>query len=69
MGNYKGKTVEKRTLLCPQLSTGDADTYCVLLVYKTKPIKAYLPEKPSGEVSVLVTAAEADGVEIEFPED
>ena len=35
LGSYKGKTVEKWTLLCPQLSTGDEDTYCVLLVYKT----------------------------------
>ena len=73
LGSYKGKTVEKWTLLCPQLSTGDEDTYCVLLVYKTKPVGAYLLEKPSGEVSGLVTAAktaaEADGVEIEYPED
>ena len=57
LGSYKGKTVEKWTLLCPQLSTGDEDTYCVLLVYKTKPVGAYLLEKPSGEVSGLVTAA------------
>ena len=73
LGSYKGKTVEKWTLFCPQLSTGDEDTYCVLLVYKTKPVGAYLLEKPSGEVSGLVTAAktaaEADGVEIEYPED
>ena len=43
-----------------------------MLVYKTKPVGAYLLEKPSGEVSGLVTAAktaaEADGVEIEYPE-
>ena len=45
LGSYKGKTVEKWTLLCPQLSTGDEDTYCVLLVYKTKPVGAYLLEK------------------------
>ena len=49
------------------------DTYCVWLVYNTKPVGAYLLEKPSGEVSGLVTAAktaaEADGVEIEYPED
>ena len=31
----KGKTVEKWTALCPQLSDGENDTYCVLLVYKT----------------------------------
>ena len=44
-----------------------------MLVYKTKPVGAYLLETPSGEVSGLVTAAktaaEADGVEIEYPED
>ena len=56
---YKGKTVEKWTLLCPQLSTGDHDTYCVLLVYKAKAIGAYLLQKPSGEVTGLVTAAKA----------
>ena len=56
---YKGKTVEKWTLLCPQLSTGDQDTYCVLLVYKAKAIGAYLLQKPSGEVTGLVTAAKA----------
>ena len=56
---YKGKTVEKWTLLCPQLSTGDQDTYCVLLVYKARAIGAYLLQKPSGEVTGLVTAAKA----------
>ena len=56
---YKGKTVEKWTLLCPQLSTGEQDTYCVLLVYKAKAIGAYLLQKPSGEVTGLVTAAKA----------
>lgn len=73
LSSCKGKTVEKWTLLCPQLSTGDTDTYCVLLVYKAKPVGAYLLAKPSGEVTGLVTAArtsaEADGVEIEYPED
>ena len=33
------------------------DTYCVLLVYKTKPVGAYLLEKPSGELRGLVRAA------------
>ena len=37
LADYKGKTVEKWTVLCPQLSTGDHDTYCVLLVYKLRP--------------------------------
>lgn len=59
LSEYKGKTVEKWTLLCPALSTGDQDTYCVLLVYKAKAIGAYLLEKPSGEVTGLVTAAKA----------
>ena len=55
----KGKTVEKWTALCPQLSDGENDTYCVLLVYKAKAIGAYLLQKPSGEVTGLVTAAKA----------
>ncbi len=59
LSDYKGKTVEKWTLLCPELSTGDQDTYCVLLVYKAKAIGAYLLEKPSGEVTGLITAAKA----------
>ena len=58
LADYKGKTVEKWTVLCPQLSTGDHDTYCVLLVYKAKPVGAYLLEKPSGEVSGLITATQ-----------
>lgn len=59
LSDYKGKTVEKWTLLCPALSTDDQDTYCVLLVYKAKAIGAYLLEKPSGEVTGLITAAKA----------
>ena len=58
LADCKGKTVEKWTLLCPQLSAEDHDTYCVLLVYKAKPVGAYLLQKPSGEVSGLVTTAE-----------
>ena len=54
----KGKTVEKWTVLCPARSDGSTDTYCVLLVYKAKPVGAYLLEKPSGEVSGLITAAQ-----------
>ena len=50
LADYKGKTVEKWTVLCPQLSTGDHDTYCVLLVYKAKAVGAYLLERPSGVV-------------------
>ena len=81
LADYKGKTVEKWTVLCPQLSTGEHDTYCVLLVYKAKAVGAYLLEKPSGEVTGLVTAAKAsaeaaaqeeDTVEISadaFPQD
>ena len=59
LARYKGKTVEKWTVLCPQLSTGDHDTYCVLLVYKAKAVGAYLLQKPSGEVTGLITAAKA----------
>ena len=59
LAEYKGKTVEKWTVLCPQRSTGDHDTYCVLLVYKAKAVGAYLLQKPSGEVTGLITAAKA----------
>lgn len=59
LADYKGKTVEKWTVLCPQLSTGDHDTYCVLLVYKAKAVGAYLLQKPSGEVTGLITATKA----------
>ena len=59
LADYKGKTVEKWTVLCPQLSTGDHDTYCVLLVYKAKAVGAYLLQKPSGKVTGLITAAKA----------
>ena len=55
LADYKGKTVEKWTVLCPARSDGATDTYCVLLVYKAKPVGAYLLEKPSGEVSGLPT--------------
>lgn len=51
LADYKGKTVEKWTVLCPALSDGETDCYCVLLVYKAQAIGAYLLEKPSGEVS------------------
>ena len=56
--DYKGKTVEKWTVLCPALSDGETDCYCVLLVYKAQAIGAYLLEKPSGEVSGLISAAQ-----------
>lgn len=59
LADYKGKTVEKWTALCPQHSDGSTDTYCVLLVYKTKPVGAYLLKKPSGEVVGLVSAAQS----------
>ena len=58
LADYKGKTVEKWTVLCPTRSDGATDTYCVLLVYKAKPVGAYLLEKPSGEVNGLITAAQ-----------
>lgn len=56
LADYKGKTVEKWTVLCPARSDGATDTYCVLLVYKAKPVGAYLLEKPSGEVKALAPA-------------
>lgn len=59
LADYKGKTVEKWTALCPKLSDGENDSYCVLLVYKSKPVGAYLLQRPSGEVSGLVSAAKA----------
>ena len=58
LADYKGKTVEKWTVLCPAHSDGATDTYCVLLGYKAKPVGAYLLEKPSGEVSGLITATQ-----------
>lgn len=58
LADYKGKTVEKWTVLCPARSDGATDAYCVLLVYKAKPVGAYLLEKPSGEVSGLITATQ-----------
>ena len=69
LADYKGKTVEKWTALCPKLSDGESDTYCVLLVYKAKAVGAYLLAKPSGEVTGLVTAAKAsaDAAALEDP--
>ena len=58
LADYKGKTVEKWTVLCPALSNGEQDTYCVLLVNKGQAVGAYLLEKPSGEVSGLISAAQ-----------
>ncbi|MDD4850761.1 MAG: DUF4830 domain-containing protein [Gemmiger sp.] len=57
LAGYKGRTVEKWTALCPARSNGEKDCYCVLLVYKAKAVGAYLLEKPSGEVTGLITAA------------
>ena len=58
LADYKGKTVEKWMVLCPALSNGEQDTYCVLLVNKGQAVGAYLLEKPSGEVSGLISAAQ-----------
>ena len=55
---YKGKTVEKWTAPIPAASRGDVSSYGVLLVYRKKAVGAYLLEKPSGEVSGLITAAQ-----------
>lgn len=57
LANSKGKTVEKWLVLCPGRSAGDQKCYGVLLVYKQKPVGAYLLNEPSGEVTGLTTAA------------
>ena len=56
---YKGKTVEKWLALVPARSTGETESYAVLLVYNKKAIGAYLLEKPSGAVTGLNDAAAA----------
>ena len=56
---YKGKTVEKWLALLPAQSTGDESCYGVLLVYKKKPVGAYLLSKPSGVVTGLKDAQQA----------
>ena len=55
---YKGKTVEKWTILCPGRSSGADQVYGVLLVYKKAPIGAYLLTQPSGQVTGLTSAAQ-----------
>lgn len=64
---YKGKTVEKWQALIPAASNGEESCYGVLLVYKKKPVGAYLLAKPSGLVTGLGDAqaamAEADEAE------
>lgn len=56
---YKGRKVEKWTLLCPGLSTGEKETYAVLLLYKEKPVGAYLLVQPDGEVTGVTSAQQA----------
>lgn len=55
--NSKGKTVEKWLVECPARSDGENTCQCVLLVYKEKPVGAYLLSQPSGEVTGLAGAA------------
>ena len=57
LARYKGKTVEKWSALLPAASNGETSRYGVLLVYKKKAVGAYLLEKPSGEVTGLLSAA------------
>lgn len=52
----KGKKVEKWTMLCPGASGGDTTASCVMLVYKKKPVGAYLLTQPGNEVSGLTRA-------------
>ena len=56
---YKGKTVEKWQALIPSASSGEESCYGVLLVYKKKPVGAYLLAKPSGLVTGLGDAQAA----------
>ena len=57
LADSKGKTVEKWLVECPARSGGDTTCQCVLLVYKEKPVGAYLLNEPSGEVLGLANAA------------
>ena len=50
LSRSKGKTVEKWSVLCPGRSAGEQSCYGVVLVYKQKPVGAYLLNQPSGEV-------------------
>ena len=56
LSRYKGKTVEKWQALIPAASSGEETRYGVLLVYKKKPVGAYLLAKPSGTVTGLKDA-------------
>lgn len=57
LAESKGKTVEKWLVECPARSDGQNTCQCVLLVYKEKPVGAYLLSQPSGEVTGLTSAA------------
>ncbi|OUQ37843.1 DUF4830 domain-containing protein [Faecalibacterium sp. An121] len=59
LSRYKGKTVEKWQALIPSASNGQESYYGVLLVYKKKPVGAYLLAKPSGMVTGLGDAQAA----------
>ena len=59
LSRYKGKTVEKWQALIPSASSGGETSYGVLLVYKKKPVGAYLLSKPSGVVTGLGDAQAA----------
>lgn len=53
---YKGRKVEKWTLLCPALSGAEGQTYGVLLLYKEKPVGVYLLTQPGGQVTGVESA-------------
>ncbi len=59
LSRYKGKTVEKWQALIPSASNGQESCYGVLLVYKKKPVGAYLLARPSGVVTGLGDAQAA----------
>ncbi len=66
---YKGKTVEKWVALLPAQSGGDESCYGVLLVYKKKPVGAYLLSRPSGVVTGLQDAQAAMAQQAEIAEE
>ncbi len=55
---FKGKEVDKWSLLVPSQSTEDVKMYAIILVHDSKAVAAYLLEKPSGEVLPLKQAAQ-----------
>lgn len=53
LSKSKGKKVDKWMAVVPSLCQNEEKVYAVVLVYKEKPVGAYLIAKPSGNVSAL----------------